>query len=179
MTLAGRSRPGRGRNRRGRVTGVAGAPRPFDRRFLASWAEYHGGMNVAERLTESLAAEIAATFPERKVHGAWLFGSHARGEARSDSDIDVGLLCDQPLDPVAVFDAGGRLAARCGMAVDLVDLRRAGTLLRVEATHRGRPLVPLDLEARLFATHSLADHAAFAPRRRAATRAFQERVRDR
>ena len=100
-------------------------------------------MNVAKRLTESLAAEIAAAFPERKVHGAWLFGSHARGEARGDSDIDVGLLCDQPLDPVAVFDAGGRLAARCGTAVDLVDLRRAGTLLRVEATHRGRPLVPV------------------------------------
>lgn len=133
------------------------------------------GMLAADRLTEALCHEMAAAFPHRRLLGAWLYGSHARREARGDSDIDVGVLCDQSLDPVTLFDVSGRLAARLGAAVDLVDLRRAGCLLRVEATHHGRPLVPPTIDADLFATHALADHAAFAPNRRAATRAFTEK----
>jgi hypothetical protein len=109
--------------------------------------------------------------------GAWLYGSHARGEARPGSDIDLAVLADEPLDPVALFDSSGRLAARLGAVVDLVDLRRAGGLLRVEATHHGRPLLPPTHEADLFTAHALADHAAFSPRRRAATRAFEEKLR--
>ncbi|MFM8493953.1 MAG: type VII toxin-antitoxin system MntA family adenylyltransferase antitoxin [Planctomycetia bacterium] len=136
-------------------------------------------MVALDQLGEALLSELAAAFPQQRVLGAWLYGSQARGEARTGSDIDLAVLCEGPLDPVALFDASGRLAAKLGMAVDLVDLRRAGGLLRVEATHHGRPLVPLSLEAELFATHALADHAAFAPLRRAATRAFEEKLRGR
>ena len=137
------------------------------------------GMLAADRLTDALRQELTAAFPDRRLLGAWLYGSHARGEARSDSDIDVGVLSDEPLDSVSLFDVSGRLAARLGVAVDLVDLRRAGGLLRVEATHHGRPLVPPTFEADLFTTHALADHAAFALNRRAATQAFKEKLRAR
>lgn len=136
-------------------------------------------MVALDQLGETLLGELAAAFPQQRVLGAWLYGSRARGEARAGSDLDLAVLCDGPLDPVALFDASGRLAARLGTRVDLVDLRRAGGLLRVEATHRGRPLVPPSLEADVFTTHALADHAAFAPRRRAATRAFEEKLRGR
>lgn len=136
-------------------------------------------MVALDQLGETLLGELAAAFPQQRVLGAWLYGSQARGEAGAGSDLDLAVLCDGPLDPVALFDASGRLAARLGTSVDLVDLRRAGGLLRVEATHRGRPLVPPTLEADLFTTHALADHAAFAPRRRAATRAFEEKLRGR
>ena len=136
-------------------------------------------MVALDQLGATLLDELAAAFPQQRVLGAWLYGSQARGEARAGSDLDLAVLCDGPLDPVALFDASGRLAARLGTSVDLVDLRRAGGLLRVEATHRGRPLVPPSLEADLFTTHALADHAAFAPRRRAATRAFEEKLRGR
>jgi len=134
-------------------------------------------MVALDMLPEILLRELAAAFPDRRVLGAWLYGSHVRGEARPDSDIDLGVLCDAPLDAVELFDASGRLATRLGAPVDLVDLRRAGGLLRVEATHRGRSLLPRSLEADLFTTHALADHAAFAPRRRVATTAFEERLR--
>ena len=136
-------------------------------------------MVAPEHLAEILVGELAATFPRQRLLGAWLYGSRARGEARAGSDVDLAVLCDEPLDPVALFDASGRLSARLGATVDLVDLQRAGGLLRVEATHHGRPLTPLSTEADLFATHALADHAAFAPRRQAATRAFEEKLRGR
>jgi predicted nucleotidyltransferase len=136
-------------------------------------------MIAPEHLADILVGELAATFPRQRLLGAWLYGSRARGEARAGSDVDLAVLCDEPLDPVALFDASGRLSARLGATVDLVDLQRAGGLLRVEATHHGRPLTPLSTEADLFATHALADHAAFAPRRQAATRAFEEKLRGR
>jgi uncharacterized protein len=125
-------------------------------------------MVAPECLADILIGELAATFPRHRLLGAWLYGSRARGEARADSDIDLAVLCDELLDPVALLDASGRLSARLGETVDLVDLRRAGGLLRVEATHHGRPLTPLSTEADLFATHALA-----------ATRAFEEKLRGR
>ncbi|MFM8703993.1 MAG: type VII toxin-antitoxin system MntA family adenylyltransferase antitoxin [Planctomycetia bacterium] len=137
------------------------------------------GMVATAALTDVLLEELARAFPDRRLLGAWLYGSRARDEARGDSDIDVGVLCDRNLDPVTLFDTKGRLEARLGAAVDLVDLRQAGGLLRVEATHHGRPLVTPAAEADLFTTHALSDHAAFAPRRRAATRSFTEKLRGR
>jgi len=136
-------------------------------------------MVTLDDLGATLLGELAATFPGRQVLGAWLYGSRARGETRADSDFDLAVLCAAPLDPVDLFDVSGRLTARLGAPVDLVDLRQAGGLLRVEATHHGRPIMPLSLEADLFTAHALADHAAFAPRRRAATRAFEEKFRGR
>lgn len=111
------------------------------------------GMIPGDRLTDPLRQELTATVPDRRLLSAWLSGSHARGEARSD--IDVGMLSDEPLDSASLFDVSGRLAARLGATVDLVDLRRAGGLLRVEATHHGRPLVPPTFEADLFTTHAM------------------------
>ena len=133
-------------------------------------------MAVLDHLSETLLQELAASFPGQRVLGAWLFGSHARGEPRPGSDVDLAVRADGPLDPVALCDASGRLAAEIGAPVDLVDLRKAGGLLRVEATHHGRPLLPPTHEANLFTTHALADHAAFAPHRQAATRAFEEQL---
>ena len=136
-------------------------------------------MVTAAFLADALLEELANAFPQRRVCGVWLYGSQARNEARGDSDVDVGVLCDRALDPLALFDVQGRLESRLGKAVDLVDLRRAGGLLRVEATYHGRPLMTPTAEADLFTTHALSDHAAFAPHRRAATRAFEEKLRGR
>lgn len=134
-------------------------------------------MQTADRLTAAVLKEWGRSFSSHELLGAWLYGSRARGESRPDSDIDLAVLSDRPLDPVELFDAAGRLAGSLGATVDLVDLRQAGGLLKVEATHHGQPLVPISREAALFAAHALADHAAFAPRRRAATQAFVEAFR--
>ena len=132
-------------------------------------------MVALDHLADALCRECLSAFPGRRLLGAWLYGSHAAGRSRPDSDIDVAVLFDEPLDPVSLFDAGTRLASFMKAPVDLVDLRRAGGLLRVEATQRGRALVPPTLEADYFTTHAIADHAAFAANRRAATAAMQEK----
>lgn len=136
-------------------------------------------MVAFDRIPEAVAQEFAAAFPKHRLLGAWLYGSHAHGRSRPDSDLDIAVLCDAQLDPVMLFDSSGRLAARLAAPVDLVDLRRAGGLLRVEATQLGRALIPPTREANLFTTYALADHAAFAANRRAATAALQEQFRAR
>lgn len=136
-------------------------------------------MVALEILPDAVAQESADAFPGQRLLGAWLYGSHARNASRPDSDIDIAVLSDSVLDAVSLFDVSGRLATRLGTHVDLVDLHRAGVLLRVEATHRGRALLPPTLEADFFTTHALADHAAFAANRRAATAAMQEKFRAR
>jgi predicted nucleotidyltransferase len=136
-------------------------------------------MVALDCLPDVLQRELVPAFPGRRLLGAWLYGSHARGQSRAGSDLDIAVLFDEPLDPVPRVDATARLAAAIGVTVDLVDLRRAGGLLRVEATQGGRPLVPPTIEADLFATHALADHLSFAARRRAATAAMQETFRAR
>jgi len=39
---------------------------------------------------------------EEKIRGIILYGSHARGEATNDSDIDILVLIDDSLDPFEV-----------------------------------------------------------------------------
>ena len=64
-----------------------------------------------------------------------LFGSQARGEARPDSDWDLGYLAGAGFDPDALLlDLVTRLGTD---RVDLVDLARAGAQLRFKAAAEG------------------------------------------
>lgn len=66
-----------------------------------------------------------------------LFGSVARGTARTDSDLDLAIDLGRPLtadDKLTLVDA---LAAASGRPVDLVDLRRAGVPLTGEILKHG------------------------------------------
>lgn len=79
-------------------------------------------MEVKERLAEGLRQAPAA------VDAVYLFGSRARGDARSDSDIDVAVLLSDPgqgglVGPLS--DLSGRLERALGRTVDLINLRTA------------------------------------------------------
>lgn len=132
--------------------------------------------DFAERVLDALGR----AFPARRLFGVWLFGSQARGEATPRSDVDLAVLADARLDPLAVGQAASALEAIAGARVDLVDLRAASGLLRVQATHDGRLIAAPDrVRADLFATHALSDFAAFGPNRRMCTQAMQEQFRGR
>jgi len=123
---------------------------------------------------------LGRAFPAHRLLGVWLFGSQARGEATARSDVDLAVLADARLDPIAVGAAASVLEGIAGARVDLVDLRAASGLLRVQATHDGRLIAAPDrVGAELFATHALSDFAAFGPNRRMCTEAMKEKFRGR
>ena len=62
----------------------------------------------------------------------YLFGSRAREDAGPDSDIDLAVLTLGNLDPVERWILQEDLAALAHQNVDLVDLRRASTVMRVQ-----------------------------------------------
>lgn len=69
-----------------------------------------------------------------------LYGSHARGDARRESDVDLALLADEPLDQLLLLELQAALEPLCGATVDLVDLWRADDVLRVQVIEHGRVL---------------------------------------
>ncbi len=48
------------------------------------------------RIARELHARLAALYGERR-RGVYLYGSHARGEATDDSDIDVAVILEGPV----------------------------------------------------------------------------------
>lgn len=90
----------------------------------------------------------------------YLFGSVASGEAGPQSDVDLAVLNDGPLDPVAVWDVAGELAHIVDRHVDLVDLRRASTVLQHQVVTKGRRLWACDAGADLYEAFILSEKTA-------------------
>ena len=85
-----------------------------------------------------------------EVIDAYLFGSHARGEARAHSDLDVAVYLSH--EPDAPFGYAAELTAELMAAlgsnrVDLVILNRAGPLLYHRVLRDGIRIVTRDLAA--------------------------------
>ena len=124
---------------------------------------------------DTLTAILAEGPPLRL---ALLFGSHARGRARPDSDVDIGVI---PVDPELPLHDELHLQARleraCGRPVQLLRLDHAGTLLKWEAAKHGVPLLvrsPADRSR--FVANAALEHAELAPALARAAAVFHERV---
>jgi uncharacterized protein len=70
----------------------------------------------------------------------WLYGSHARGDAGPDSDVDLALFADAPVNPFELLTLQTDLAAVVGAEVDLVDLWPADDVLRMQVIEHGHVL---------------------------------------
>lgn len=93
---------------------------------------------------------LASTLARRaEVQEAYLFGSHARGEARAHSDVDVAVWVSDIPDAPFGYEAGlaaDLMAALGENRVDVVLLNRAPPLLVHEAI-RGVRVFSRDLRA--------------------------------
>ncbi len=65
------------------------------------------------------------------------FGSQASGQARESSDVDLAVLAHQPLPSVRRFELEQELAGLLHREVDLVDLRGASTVMRMQVIATG------------------------------------------
>jgi len=63
---------------------------------------------------------IGPLLKERGVGRAYLFGSHARGEAKSDSDIDILISLNKPIGLFAFVRLEREASDILGAKVDLV-----------------------------------------------------------
>jgi uncharacterized protein len=86
-----------------------------------------------------LLHHIQSTLPQ--AQSAWLFGSAARNELRSDSDIDMAVLFEhgQAPDAWALRNLAQELARLVGRNVDLINIQSAPSVLQkeiIEARHR-------------------------------------------
>ena len=114
-----------------------------------------GGPRIYNRsmsLTEDLVRTLERT---SGVRLAVVFGSAARGTARSRSDVDIAVLLDNDEGLPALSVALERVTGR---SVDLISLRKAPPLLRFEIAREGRPLVERDPHAWVeFRAHAMID----------------------
>ncbi|MBP9994441.1 MAG: nucleotidyltransferase domain-containing protein [bacterium] len=74
--------------------------------------------------TQNMIEMIADYFKTQPVLKAWLFGSYARGEETSDSDIDVLFVADRSGEPFTLFTMSKMyqdLKELLGREIDLVE----------------------------------------------------------
>ncbi|MDN5924473.1 MAG: nucleotidyltransferase domain-containing protein [Xanthomonadales bacterium] len=72
---------------------------------------------------------------------AIVFGSVARGQARSDSDIDIAVQADHPLSADDKIRLIEDLAMATGRPVDLIDLATVGAPLLGEILRDGKRII--------------------------------------
>jgi predicted nucleotidyltransferase len=90
---------------------------------------------MLERAVRAIVAQAAQALALRRVY---LFGSRSRGDARSDSDIDLAFEHDSPRAAWSGFVNHMRDEAPTLLDLDLVDLAQVGNELRVKILKEGR-----------------------------------------
>ncbi len=113
----------------------------------------------------SLIAYIRKAVPH--LAALYRFGSAERGTARSDSDIDLAILLHKPLSELRRFELAQELAIQLHRDVDLVDLRSASTVMRMQVLSTGTCLASEDDAARReFEMYVYSDYARLNEERR-------------
>ena len=94
------------------------------------------------------------------VIAIYRFGSTVLGPTHGESDIDLAVLAPVPLDPLRRFELQERLAVVLRRNVDLVDLRAASTVMRMQVVSQGVLLRAFDASAQeSFEDHTYSAYA--------------------
>lgn len=120
---------------------------------------------------ESIQAELIA-FPY--VELAILFGSMAKGTQRPDSDVDVGVLSETPLDADQRIELIDALALSLGRPVDLIDLKLAGQPILNQILKHGLRICGSDTQMADLVYRNLIDRADFLPLRNRISKGQQD-----
>lgn len=93
-----------------------------------------------------VVAQIRAALPA--VIAIYRFGSSVGGVQGPESDIDLAVLSEAPLDAVRRFDLQERVALALRRTVDLVDLRSASPVMAIQVIAKGMLLYDGDAGTR-------------------------------
>jgi len=94
-------------------------------------------MNLERQIARRLARN-----PQIKL--GILFGSVGRGQGRADSDLDMAVAADHPLDASDKMVLIEELAQLTGRPIDLVDLQTVGGLVLQEVLTKGKRIYCTD-----------------------------------
>lgn len=135
-------------------------------------------------IDEAGIARICADYPE--LAAVYLFGSHARGDARLDSDVDIGVVFrrrgDTALDHYLMLgDLASRLEGPAGgRLLDIVVLEPQGPIFCHQVLSEGRLVYEGDRERRIdFESETYSRYFDFKPTYDIATRGLLEATRRR
>ena len=112
-------------------------------------------LSIEQRLITLLSG-----YPELKL--AILFGSHATGTATASSDIDLGVLAEQPLSSDLTAQLMADIGVAFGRPVDIVDLYGVPEPITGQVFKGKRLLGDKSTYAQLLTRHLL-DTADFVP----------------
>ena len=122
--------------------------------------------------------QIIALLRERlpDLVAVYRFGSVPDGTARSDSDLDLAVLCDRPLNYETRFELIGQLAMLSGRPVDLIDLSTVSTVMRAQIVTTGERIYCVDApKCETFEDFVLSSYARLNEERRAILRDIKSR----
>jgi len=87
---------------------------------------------------DEIKAKLGPLFKEETLQLVLLFGSQSSGQVHTESDIDLGFLYDEAVDLLELTNKVIQLLRKDRL--DVIDLRRANSLLCFSAARQGKLL---------------------------------------
>ena len=105
--------------------------------------------NIKNILSDALAPSLI-----------YIFGSISKDKVRKDSDIDIAILTDRQIDEYKLFILSQKLADVLKREVDLVDLKKASTVFKIQIIKTGKLIYNSDnLRKMYFQMRAMRDYA--------------------
>lgn len=90
----------------------------------------------------------------------YIFGSAAKKSLREDSDIDIAFFSDEEFTDYEIFMFAQELADIVKKEIDLIDLKKASTVLKAQIIGTGEKIYCIDENRRMyFEMRSLKEYA--------------------
>ncbi|MBC2578868.1 type VII toxin-antitoxin system MntA family adenylyltransferase antitoxin [Clostridium sp. DJ247] len=106
----------------------------------------------------------------------YLFGSGVKGIFRQDSDIDIAFLSDKEISDYDLFMVSQELADILKREVDLINLKNASTVFKVQVIYNGEKIYYLDdTRGAYFEMYSFKDYALLNEEREIILNSIRER----
>lgn len=84
------------------------------------------------------------------VLAIYAFGSRVRNQDNAQSDLDLAVLLPESIPPLTLWAMSDTLSSIVNCPVDLIDLRRASTVMQYQIVHTGVRLWEKKQEGQLF-----------------------------